>query len=440
MIERLAIHRFRGIREGIIKDLGKVNLLIGPNNSGKTAILEMLYLGGLSRRPCNLILDSAGIESGAFEASTIAMKDFLGYEPLPRLRCRHGHKELWEEAPATLNQEGGLEISLRDLPLDFSMRHFRLGAPLDEPGQRDEGKFSENDVKQVSLFSLKRQKGIPADMIPRFFEKQEIRSEETSWHFLWQPEWIYISEKDGPGIDQLALWADAGGQSDSLYVLFFDFHAANSHFTDQFAKWAYKIPDWPLKISQSLGRVFPSLESAKIEIFDAPDGLKGKTGYIRFSGREPLLIDNFGDGTRHSFKVLASLIALAEVADDENPGLFLWEDPELFMHPDALGRLLNEVIYLIQDKPIQVFLSSQSLETIAWLTYHFQKSYSEMRENFRVFRMELEKGRLYAATYRYQNILIWLEQGMDPRFWGSVNLPFTCRFHAREEITTEEEL
>ena len=85
-------------------------------------------------------------------------------------------------------------------------------------------------------------------------------------------------------------------------------------------------------------------------------------------------------------------------------------------------------------------MSSQSLETIAWLTYHFQKSYSEMRENFRVFRMELEKGRLYAATYRYQNILIWLEQGMDPRFWGSVNLPFTCRFHAREEITTEEEL
>ncbi len=72
MIKRLVVHRFRGIREGVLDDLGKINLLIGPNNSGKTAILEMLYLGGTSGRPVQLILDDVPAEEGenlAFQAT-----------------------------------------------------------------------------------------------------------------------------------------------------------------------------------------------------------------------------------------------------------------------------------------------------------------------------------------------------------------------------------
>ena len=61
MIERLVVHRFRGIREGVLQDLGKINVLIGPNNSGKTAILELLYLGSVSGRAAQLILDRYAI-------------------------------------------------------------------------------------------------------------------------------------------------------------------------------------------------------------------------------------------------------------------------------------------------------------------------------------------------------------------------------------------
>ncbi len=55
MLQSLTIHRFRGIREGVIQNLRAFNVLIGPNNSGKSALLELLYLGGLSRRTCQLI-------------------------------------------------------------------------------------------------------------------------------------------------------------------------------------------------------------------------------------------------------------------------------------------------------------------------------------------------------------------------------------------------
>ncbi len=88
MIKRLVIHRFRGIREGVLDDLGKVNLLVGPNNSGKTAILEMLYLGGNSVRPCEVMMER--MDPSTRPSTTVAGYDFLGYGPLSRLQRRHG--------------------------------------------------------------------------------------------------------------------------------------------------------------------------------------------------------------------------------------------------------------------------------------------------------------------------------------------------------------
>lgn len=40
----LTIGRFRGLRDVSLKDLGQINILVGPNNSGKTSVLEVLSL------------------------------------------------------------------------------------------------------------------------------------------------------------------------------------------------------------------------------------------------------------------------------------------------------------------------------------------------------------------------------------------------------------
>lgn len=41
-LENLTIERFRGLRDLELKDLGQVNLFVGPNNSGKTSVLEAI--------------------------------------------------------------------------------------------------------------------------------------------------------------------------------------------------------------------------------------------------------------------------------------------------------------------------------------------------------------------------------------------------------------
>ena len=42
-IDNLTIHRFRGIRDLTLENLGQMNLLVGINNSGKTTVLEAIY-------------------------------------------------------------------------------------------------------------------------------------------------------------------------------------------------------------------------------------------------------------------------------------------------------------------------------------------------------------------------------------------------------------
>ena len=48
MIEKIVINNFKGIKQGILKNFGKFNVIVGPNNSGKTTILELLSLSTLS--------------------------------------------------------------------------------------------------------------------------------------------------------------------------------------------------------------------------------------------------------------------------------------------------------------------------------------------------------------------------------------------------------
>jgi hypothetical protein len=441
MIKRIAIHRFRGIREGLLDDLGKVNLLIGPNNSGKSAILELLYLGGTSGRPVNLILEDVPLKEGenvAFEATTSNRFDFLGLQPLPRVRKRHGYPENWEEAPITLTDEGGLEINLGAIEKNAPSSSFRFGSPLPEWGVKDKTRFYKEDIKQVALFSLTEQRGIPESLVPSLFSKSGIKSESSRWHYLWEPCWVHYWSRKEP-IDYLTVWSEEGELPDSERVLFFDFHIANEHFQEKFAKNTYNtIPGWEKKISASLSKVFPELEGVEVNI--KPSSWKDKwTGYIELPDQAPIEIDQFGDGARHAFKVLASLIALSETVDEKHPGLFLWEDPELFMHPATLEKLLDEVIQLISNRPIQIFITTQSLEVIAWLVESMENALSVNSDDIRTFALSLLNGILEVQPFFGKEISGWIEFIGDPRMIGQKELESPLiRVSRRREGNTEE--
>jgi hypothetical protein len=434
MIKRLVIHRFRGIRAGQLQDLRGLNLLIGPNNSGKTAVLELLYLAGTSGRPAQFIReDLLPTESGALRATTSLRSDFLGLEPLPRLRLRHGKKAVWSANPAVLTSEGGIEVNLSSLAENGVMppwATFRLGAPLPEWGTKDVYAFAKADLQRLALFSLPQPGALDVSMIPPTIAATDISPQAARWHYVWDPDWVYRWERQEP-IDRLAIWTDEGVPPAPDRVLFYDVHTANAHFTDRFAGWAYRaVPDWHEQIAQDLADIFPDLKGAKVEVLDAPDAQKGKTGYIRFPGRAPLTIDHFGDGARHSFKLLAALSALAATVDEQHPGMLLWEEPELCQNPATLFRLLDRVIDIVTQKPIQVFLATHSLEVIAHVTRLLQHNKTLARETL-AFRTRLHNGMFSASWFDVDNLTAWLESGLDPRIVEDFGMPI--QFQLRED-------
>ncbi len=434
MIERLVMHRFRGIRTGQLNDVRRINLFIGPNNSGKTAILELLYLAATSGRPAQFIReDLLPDETGALMATTSVRTDFLGLEPLVRLRLRHGKRGVWPENPAILSRESGMLVNLSPLAngsVPPPWTTFRLGAPLPEWGTEDIYAFTQEDIERLAMFSLPQPPVLAPGMIPPVSTAAQIQPPDASWHYLWQPDWVYRWQRQAP-LDHLAVWATVGTPPAPKRVLFYDFHTANAHFTDHFARWAYHtIPDWYEKIAERMAHVFPTLAGAKIEVLDAPDAQPGRTAYIRFPQREPLAIDHFGDGTRHAFKLLATLTALAETVDDEHPGMFLWEEPELCQNPATLSRLLSEVVQIIHEKPVQLFLATHSLEVIAHITHMLQRGDLSAQDTL-VFRTKLDDGALKTSWFDVDNLTAWLESGLDPRVLEDFDAPL--QFELRED-------
>ena len=92
------------------------------------------------------------------------------------------------------------------------------------------------------------------------------------------------------------------------------------------------------------------------------------------------------------------------------------------MHPASLGRLLEEVMMLIADKPIQLFLSTQSLEVLSWAAGYLDKEPTIPADQWRTFRLELKKGLLSVQPFTGRAIGGWIEFFGDPRMIGEDEL------------------
>ncbi len=467
-LTRLLIHRFRGIREGQVEDLQQINLLIGPNNSGKTAILEMLYLSGVSGRKVEIVGESFEFKSAKGEkdqdqekhdftdntqyekqtnskeqstifAPTVSLKrDFLHYAPLPRLRLRHEYEPSSLAGYRVTLGNGNLQFEIQRVSDRFPSKYFQIFPERPAYSLID---FDDEDEYLVGYFSLYQPERFPIKP-PESLTKTKLKG-NTRWTFIWDSLWVhrhgpFEKEQDEKGNTVLAeanffgIWVEEGTLPDPNLVLFIDFHTATEPFVATFAQETWeKVPGWEERIAESIGRVFPELGGCRVSIRPGPQG-KVWTGYVQEKGKYPVEIAQYGDGARHAFKVLATLIALSESVSETHPGLFLWEDSELFMHPATLSRLLREVLDITKDKPVQMFLSSQSIETTALLTSHVEEL--NLQAHYRVFRLDLQDGKLYVAKYRFENVISWLNAGMDLRFWDAVELPISYRYKASEEV------
>lgn len=89
MLSEFEIGRYRGLESLKLKDLKKVNVLAGPNNCGKTSILEAIILAGLFE-DVELLLDVLSSRYYKFSPEFFDSMFAAGCEPIISLRLKLG--------------------------------------------------------------------------------------------------------------------------------------------------------------------------------------------------------------------------------------------------------------------------------------------------------------------------------------------------------------
>ncbi len=410
MIESIHIKNFRGIQDGKIDKFSKINLLVGPNNSGKSAVLESIYLCSTTSR--NAIMNVENIQ----HVGKIDDTDLLGDYPIKRVCERHSigiEKEPFEGIQYInpgISFRFGIEIPLRDIvPSIFSMDGEAL---INQPRVAKEvlALFSwHSDEVEVGKYSVKRSSRI---VYGWNLALSHYKSGESSWLIT-------------------------GEKTVTRKVLFYDVSNTQSHLPFEFFRsMLMTVPGWTQKIGKQFGRVFALSKQFNVNFFQPQDALHLTQGLISPEDKIALTIDDYGDGARSGFKMLAPLIALAELVTEEEPGVFIWEEPELFQNPQSLGKLLAEVTQLIKDKPIQIFIATHSIEVIGqFVRLVTEKAIAE--DEMLAIRLNLQDGQLSSSAFNHQDIQDWTAMHLDLRVPdGRVDSPL--KFQLAEAANDDE--
>lgn len=90
MLREFEIGRYRGLESLKLKDLKRVNVLAGPNNCGKTSILEAIILSGLfnDANDVELLLDTLSSRYYKFSPEFFDSMFAIGCEPVISLRSK----------------------------------------------------------------------------------------------------------------------------------------------------------------------------------------------------------------------------------------------------------------------------------------------------------------------------------------------------------------
>ena len=416
MIESIQIKNFRGIQTGQIDRFRKFNLLLGPNNSGKSAVMEMLYLSGAANRKARLTVQQAGL---SYDGDVLE-RDFLGDDPMARVLTRHNYADL----PAGLTpSQNALRVDISGPPgplpsfdIDLGVRHttdepypiglfsFKVGASLSQ----------EEQSRELEYFDLVGK--LMGEDVPN------LGSGQVS--YCWAADLAYNQSGS-------AVWAVKDWNILPRQTLFYDVSNTLSHLPMSFfRKMIVTVPGWSQKIARAFSQVIGVGAPFNVQFLTTDREQKWAQGWIAPEDQIAMTIDSYGDGARMVFKLLTPLLALAEVSGKGLPGLFIWEEPELFQNPRALGQLLAEVASLMKDKPMQLFIATHSLEVVAHFTSLVQEGKVEP-DDLMAFRFGLEDGKLNSSWFSADNLIVWLEEGLDPRVLGDLKSPL--QFSFREE-------
>ncbi len=357
MISKLHIENLRGISSGTIADLAAVNVIVGPNNAGKSTLLDALLLA-VSPNPSEALAkvvhrrtmsdpDAWLLHRRQGRGTTKADKGSLTVETdksqsrFVRITARYeGGKTLVDIQPCWPEQE-----TIDELKAERSSLEGMLASPsaMTRPVQKEraEARIQELRRKVDGLQATLKSRSKPGAVLSGTPEVHLIEPEFSDQHTPLHVLYTYVAER---GLKQEA--------------------------------------------QQIVTDLIPELKD--IEIL-APQGQP--VVYLNMRGGGALPVSVAGDGVR-------LLLALSfELARPEG-GLVLLEEPETHLHPAAI-RQAARAIHAAAKRGIQIVITTHSLDLIDSLLETFGQSVGDL-DKLAFYRVRLNEGELVSSRHTGQ--------------------------------------
>jgi predicted ATPase len=374
MISSIQINGYRGLQSFAMDGLGRINLLVGTNNSGKTSVLEAIYL-----------LSSQGDPSALWQ-----------------LLWRRG-----ERLPQSIASVA--DRPLRRSPAELDISHL----------------FTGHELQAGAKFRISAQNESPERWVE--FEMAELSPKE-------QPEFFTTDEETGLS-SRLALLVNGQPRQGPALVPLTRNGGLSAEFIDTALRRRLRTPDQPpaffittesmtgdelvsmwnkVSLTPTEGMVLRALQFLDRDIERiAAQALPGpgyatqsKGGFIikRKGWEQPVPIGSMGDG-------MWRMLAMAIVISQCKGGVLLVDEIDTGLHYTVMSQMWRLIYNAASELDVQVFATTHSYDCVYSLAQIC--STGDIKHSVTVQR--IEPGKLHSVPYDEDEITVAASRDIEVR-------------------------
>jgi hypothetical protein len=375
MIRSVTIKGYRGLEHFEMDKLGRINLLVGKNNSGKSSVLEAVYL----------------LASGGASQFFPALLDSRG--------------EFLDHNPADVMSRGQIpRMSI------FDVRHLFHGHEF-----KDNAKISiysrEHEPWQTIAIEIRN---LQPEEIKRSSYEEEIRASREEFRAL------EVSAKKNDILHStrsIHLVTVRGGLLTRLLseISFAAWELPLLPFPNVQNFPGYLIALWNSitltpnedRVVEALQCVEPRIERIAVDVPTHPRTLSPRSGFkVKLNDQDkPLPIGSLGDGV---WRMLAIAIMLVVSRDS----VLLIDEIDTGLHYSVLEKLWHMVMKTAKDLNVQVFATTHSYDCVTSLASICRAEPEAMSE---VTIQRVEAGKRKAVAYDESGIVMAAERHIEMR-------------------------
>lgn len=383
ILNSLEIRNFRGFEHLKIDRLGRVNLIIGKNNIGKSSLLEALRLYAQRGNP-NIIWDILGTHDENMQppsSRSVTIEDLL----FSLKYLFYGRKEIvrGQLRPITIGPIGSTEDTLT-IAIGWYIPR------IDEDGMRklqllesEDSEFSENPVPRFVIQIGNQQRLVSSIRLDPFTPARLLESD------LKEIVSVYVSvnglerKKGQVGFlwDSIALTPLEKEVLEALRIIAPGVEGLN--FVGEMQSQRYDLRSDTVRPPSHIR--FPIVRIAEI------DG--------------PIPLRSLGDGMQRMLEIILALV-------NAKDGIALIDEVENGLHYAVQEELWLLIFQLAQRLNVQVFATTHSWDCIEG----FQKAAHDTTQvEGMLIRLSLKKDEVVATNYDEEDLVIVTKQGIEVR-------------------------